>query len=71
MLNILQSIKGVIGRPGQGASYCQVLGFVNCTEDFPDQPKVINGASDLLVSLYGERGRHARSAVGINSSPSV
>ena len=43
--------------------------MVNCTEDFYQQPQVINGASDLLVELFGERGRHARSAVGMQSLP--
>jgi len=69
MLNILQSIKGVIGDLDKVRRVVKVLGFVNCTEDFPDQPKVINGASDLLVALYGERGRHARSAVGMQQLP--
>jgi enamine deaminase RidA (YjgF/YER057c/UK114 family) len=69
MLNILQSIKGVIGDLDKVRRIVKVLGFVNCTEDFPDQPKVINGASDLLVALYGERGRHARSAVGMYQLP--
>jgi len=68
-LNILQSIKGVIGDLDKVRRIVKVLGFVNCTEDFPDQPKVINGASDLLVALYGERGRHARSAVGMQQLP--
>ncbi len=69
MLNILQSIKGVVGDLDKVRRVIKVLGFVNCTEDFPDQPKVINGASDLLVALYGERGRHARSAVGMQQLP--
>ena len=69
MLNILQSIKGVIGDLDKVRRIVKVLGFVNCTEDFPDQPRVINGASDLLVALYGERGRHARSAVGMQQLP--
>ena len=69
MLNILQSIKGVIGDLDKVRRIVKVLGFVNCTEDFPDQPQVINGASDLLVALYGERGRHARSAVGMYQLP--
>jgi len=68
-LNILQSIKGVIGDLDKVRRIVKVLGFVNCVEDFPDQPKVINGCSDLLVALYGERGRHARSAVGMNQLP--
>lgn len=68
-LNILQSIKGVIGDLDKVRRIVKVLGFVNCTDDFLDQPQVINGASDLLVALYGERGRHARSAVGMNQLP--
>ncbi|MDZ7627310.1 MAG: RidA family protein [Parvularculaceae bacterium] len=44
-------------------------GFVNCSPDFEDQPKVINGASDLLVAIFGDRGRHARAAVGAPSLP--
>jgi enamine deaminase RidA (YjgF/YER057c/UK114 family) len=43
--------------------------MVNCTEDFTEQPRVINGASDLLVALYGDQGRHARSAVGMQQLP--
>jgi enamine deaminase RidA (YjgF/YER057c/UK114 family) len=44
-------------------------GFVNCIDGFKDQPKVVNGASDLMVALFGEQGRHARAAVGVNSLP--
>jgi enamine deaminase RidA (YjgF/YER057c/UK114 family) len=69
MLNILQSIKGVIGDLDKVRRVVKLLGFVNCTEDFPDQPKVVNGASDLLVALYGDQGRHARSAVGMQQLP--
>jgi len=47
----------------------KLVGFVNCTGDFADQPKVVNGASDFLVDALGERGRHARSAVGVASLP--
>lgn len=47
----------------------KVLGMVNATADFTDQPKVINGCSDLFVAVLGERGRHARSAVGMASLP--
>ncbi|MBI3246672.1 MAG: RidA family protein [Deltaproteobacteria bacterium] len=68
-LNILQSIKGMIGDLDKVRRIVKLLGFVNCTEDFPDQPRVINGASDLLVALYGERGKHARSAVGMQQLP--
>jgi len=68
-LNMLQSLKSVIGDLDKVRRIVKVLGFVNCTEDFPDQPKVINGASDLLVELFGDRGRHARSAVGMYQLP--
>ena len=44
-------------------------GFVNCTDDFADQPKVVNGASDLMVAVFGDPGRHARAAVGVPCLP--
>jgi enamine deaminase RidA (YjgF/YER057c/UK114 family) len=47
----------------------KVLGMVNATPDFGDQPKVINGCSDLFVEVFGDKGRHARSAVGMGSLP--
>jgi enamine deaminase RidA (YjgF/YER057c/UK114 family) len=47
----------------------KVLGMVNGTPEFADQPKVVNGCSDLFVEVFGERGRHARSAVGMGSLP--
>ncbi len=47
----------------------KVLGMVNAAPDFEDHPKVINGCSDLFVEIFGERGRHARSAVGMSSLP--
>jgi enamine deaminase RidA (YjgF/YER057c/UK114 family) len=68
-LNMLQSLRSVIGDLDKVRRIVKLLGFVNCTEDFPDQPKVINGASDLLVELYGDRGRHARSAIGMYQLP--
>lgn len=51
------------------ARVVKLVGFVNSTPDFADQPKVINGASDFLVDILGERGRHARSAVSAASLP--
>ncbi len=47
----------------------KLTGFVNSAPDFTDQPKVINGASDLMVEVFGERGRHARSAIGVAALP--
>ena len=69
MLNCLSSLKQEIGDLDRVKRVVKLLGMVNCTPDFGDQPKVVNGASDLLVALYGERGRHARSAVGMGSLP--
>lgn len=51
------------------ADIVKVLGMVNAAPDFADHPKVINGCSDLFVEVFGERGRHARSAVGMSSLP--
>lgn len=47
----------------------KVFGMVNCTENFADQPKVMNGYSDLMVEVFGEKGKHARSAVGMHALP--
>jgi enamine deaminase RidA (YjgF/YER057c/UK114 family) len=47
----------------------QLRGFVNCTPEFTDMPQVVNGASDLMVEVFGDAGRHARAAVGTNSLP--
>lgn len=69
MLNCLASVKREIGDLDRVKRIVKLLGMVNCTEDFTEQPKVINGASDLLVELYGEAGRHARSAVGMQQLP--
>ena len=50
-------------------SCIKLTGFVNSTEDFTEQPKVINGASDLIASIFGETGMHTRAAVSVNSLP--
>lgn len=69
MLNLISVIKHEIGELSKVKRIVKILGFVNCTEDFTDQPKVMNGASDLLVEVFGDRGRHARSAVGMAQLP--
>ena len=69
-LGLLSSLKAEIGDLDKVRRVVKLLGMVNCTPDFEDQPKVINGASDLLVELFGEKGKHARSAVGMNALPS-
>ncbi len=68
-LNCLASAKANLGSLNQVKRVVKLLGMVNCTEDFKDHPKVINGASDLLVEIFGEAGRHARSAVGMQALP--
>ncbi|WP_078379892.1 RidA family protein [Sutcliffiella halmapala] len=69
MLNLLSVLKVELGELSKVKRIVKMLGFVNCTEDFTDHPKVINGASDLLVEVFGEKGRHARSAVGMAQLP--
>ena len=68
-VGLLGSLKAEIGDLEKVKRVVKVLGLVNCTSDFTDQPKVINGASDLLVEVFGARGKHARSAVGTNALP--
>jgi enamine deaminase RidA (YjgF/YER057c/UK114 family) len=68
-LNMLASLKAEIGDLDRVKRVVKLLGMVNCAADFGEQPEVINGASDLLVHVFGERGRHARSAVGMASLP--
>lgn len=68
-LNCLASVKEALGDLDRVKRVVKLLGMVNCTPDFGQQPEVINGASDLLVQLYGDAGRHARSAVGMGSLP--
>lgn len=69
-LNILGLIRHACEGNLERVVRCVRLGgFVNGTDDFTDQPQVVNGASDLMVAVFGERGRHARAAVGVNSLP--
>ncbi len=68
-LVLLASLKSEIEDLDKVRRIVKLLGMVNCTPDFVDQPKVINGASDLLVELFGDKGKHARSAVGMNALP--
>ncbi len=66
---LLSSLKGEIGDLNKVKRIVKVFGMVNCTPEFTDQPKVINGFSDLMVNLFGDKGKHARSAVGMISLP--
>lgn len=65
----LSVLKAELGDLNRVKRIVKVLGMVNCTDDFKDQPKVINGYSDLMVEIFGEKGKHARSAVGMNALP--
>tara|TARA_Y100000590_G_scaffold462941_1_gene628378 strand:- start:303 stop:737 length:435 start_codon:yes stop_codon:yes gene_type:complete len=67
-ISILSVIKNDVGLEKVN-KIIKILGLVNCTEDFLQQPKVINGCSDLLVEFFGEKGKHARSAVGVYVLP--
>ena len=68
-LNCLAAVKSVIGDLDLITRIVKLTGYVNSGADFTDQPKVINGASELLVELFGDYGRHARSAVGVAALP--
>ena len=68
-LVVLGVVRHELGSLDRVARVVKVLGMVNAVPDFTEQPKVINGCSDLFVEVFGERGRHARSAVGMGSLP--
>lgn len=69
-VNLLSQLRAACGgNLDRVKRVVKLGGFVNCTPDFVDQPKVINGASDLMVAVFGEIGRHARAAVGAPSLP--
>jgi len=66
-LNHLATMKAALGDLDRVERIVKVLGYVNVAPDFIDMPKVINGESDLLVQVFGERGQHTRAAVGVAS----
>ena len=69
-LNIISQVKKACNNDLSKIKSCiKLTGFVNSTKDFTDQPKVINGASDLIVSVFGDAGMHTRAAVSANSLP--
>jgi enamine deaminase RidA (YjgF/YER057c/UK114 family) len=68
-LAILATLKAHLGSLDKVTRLIKVLGMVNCTPEFADQPKVINGFSDLMVDVFGEPGKGARSAVGMGALP--
>jgi len=69
-LCMLATIKASVGELSRVKRFVRILGMVNATDDFTEHPKVINGFSDLMVVAFGEGGRGARSAVGMQSLPS-
>jgi enamine deaminase RidA (YjgF/YER057c/UK114 family) len=68
-LQLLAALQAEIGSLNKVKRIVKVLGMVNCDSDFTQHPLVINGFSDLMVEVFGERGKHARSAVGMGSLP--
>ncbi len=68
-LNLLAAIKANAGSLERVAQVVSIRGYVACGPDFTEQPAVINGASDLLVAIFGDIGRHARAAVGVAALP--
>ena len=69
-INVLAQLRDACGGDlDRVKRIVKLLGFVNCSPTFGEQPKVINGASDLMVEVFGEKGRHARSAVGAPALP--
>lgn len=68
-LNGLGIVKALIGDLDRVERIVKITGFVNCVAEFTDQPKVVNGASDLLGQVFGDTGVHARSAVGAAALP--
>ena len=68
-LNTLANIKAAVGSLDQVARIVMLNGFVNAVDGFADSPAVINGASDLLVKIFGDAGKHARAAVATNGLP--
>jgi enamine deaminase RidA (YjgF/YER057c/UK114 family) len=68
-LNLLASLKAEIGSLDRVTRIVRLFGMVNSAPDFAEQPRVIDGASDLLVELFGDRGRHSRSAIGMGALP--
>ena len=68
-INLLARLRGAVGDLDRVKQIVKLLSMVNSTPEFRDQPAVANGCSDLLVEVFGDRGQHARSAVGMASLP--
>jgi enamine deaminase RidA (YjgF/YER057c/UK114 family) len=68
-LNVIAQIQAAVGNLDNVVRIVRLGGFINCTPDFLDGPKVMNGASDLMVEIFGDKGRHARSTIGVAALP--
>jgi enamine deaminase RidA (YjgF/YER057c/UK114 family) len=68
-VNLLAQVKAAVGDLDKVARVVRLGGFVNSAPGFTDGPKVMNGASDLMVAAFGERGKHARTTVGVSALP--
>lgn len=68
-INVLAQIQAAVGNLDNVVRIVRLGGFINCTPDFVDAPKVMNGASDLMVEVFGDKGRHARSTIGVAALP--
>jgi enamine deaminase RidA (YjgF/YER057c/UK114 family) len=68
-LNLVAHVRAAAGGDLDRVRLLRLTGYVNCTPDFTQQPQVVNGASDAMVEVFGEAGKHARSAVGVASLP--
>jgi enamine deaminase RidA (YjgF/YER057c/UK114 family) len=68
-INLLAQVKAALGDLDKVTRVVRLGGFVNSTPDFLDGPKVLNGASDLMVAAFGDKGRHARSTIGVAALP--
>jgi enamine deaminase RidA (YjgF/YER057c/UK114 family) len=68
-INLLAQAKAALGDLDKVVRVVRLGGFINATPDFIDGPKVMNGASDLMVAAFGDKGRHARTTVGVSVLP--
>ena len=68
-LNLLAQLKKICGSLDKVKGCVKITGYVNSIDSFVDQPKIINGASDLISQIFGDKGKHARAAVSVNSLP--
>ena len=68
-VNLLAQVKAAVGELDKVARVVRLGGFINSAPGFTDGPKVLNGASDLMVEVFGDKGRHARTTVGVSALP--